>query len=543
MNGVLPIRSRIAAATVAAALVLLVPIAAYAVVGDLLDTVGVPSGLVNSNNCSVAAAFDGTYFYTMQGGLDVDCAGSTLQVFDPPAPDGVPGAPPDDATLVATKTIQDAGGNPVSISAVEWDASRSTPGNVMFWGAYADTVYLIDIGDPAAGGVAVATFQFNPGVGGATLVDGLAWDPADDTLYYSPDVDCNVYQFGLGTGGQALGGLLNTVTPKNLAGESDCSVSGVAIGAGNTLYIGRDGTAEIRRVDKTTGAFVSTFATTAGRVEDLVCDPVTYAPLEAILAKDAYGGPLGDPDNHAFYEAFEVEAGTCPLPQPEITLDPPDDMNEAGTDHTVTATVKLGDRPVPDLLVSFAVTVGPNIGEVSDPGECFVNAGCTTDANGQVSWTYTGSGGPGIDTIVACFTDEAGEEHCAEVSKTWVDTTAPVAACTESVNPAGNVPQAPGKGQNEDGFYHLAATDSVDPNPQIFVTDTLGSGPFGPFFTSTTVKLTQDSEAVASSQPMGGPNSAVTAHIILPGEPQIYAVDASGNISDPITCFVPPPPK
>jgi hypothetical protein len=289
MNGVLPIRSRIAAAAVAAVLVLLVPLAAYAVVGDLLDTVGVPSGLVNSNNCSVAAAFDGTYFYTMQGGLDVDCAGSTLQVFDPPAPDGVPGAPPDDATLVATKTIEDAGGSPVSISAVEWDPSRSTPGHATFWGAYDDAVYLIDIGDPTAGGVAVATFQFNAGVGGASLVDGLAWDPADDTLYYSPDVDCNVHQFGLGTGGQALGGLLNTVTPKNQAGESDCSVSGVAIGA-NTLYIGRDGTAEIRRVDKTTGAFVSTFATTAGRVEDLVCDPVTYAPLEAILAKDAYGG-------------------------------------------------------------------------------------------------------------------------------------------------------------------------------------------------------------------------------------------------------------
>jgi hypothetical protein len=438
----------------------------------------------------------------------------------------------------------------VSISVVDWDPSRSTPGHVIFWGAYADTVYLLDVGDPGAGGIAVATFQFSADVGGEELVDGLAWDPNDDTLYYSPDVNCNVYQFGLGTGGHALGALLNTVTPKNAAGESDCFVSGVAIGAGNTLYIGRDGNAEIRRVDKTTGVIISTFATTAGRVEDLVCDPVTYAPLEAILAKDAYGGPLGDPNNHAFYEAFEVEEGTCPLPQPGITLDPLDDLNEAGTDHTVTATVKLGDQPVPDVLVGFAVTAGPNIGEVSDPGECSVNAGCTTDANGQVSWTYTGDGGPGIDTIEACFTDEAGEEHCAEVSKTWVDTTAPVAACTESVNPAGIVPPAgsttpPGNkgGQNEDGFYHLAAMDTVDPNPQIFVTDSLGSGPFGPFFTSTTIKLTQDSEAVASSEPMGGPNSAVTAHIILPGEPQIYAVDASGNVSEPVTCFVPPPPK
>jgi hypothetical protein len=331
---------------------------------------------------------------------------------------------------------------------------------------------------------------------------------------------------------------------------ADGFVSGVAIGAGNTLYIGRDGNAEIRRVDKTTGAYVSNFATTAGRVEDLVCDPVTYAPLEAILAKDAYGGPQGDPGNHAFYEAFEVETGTCPLPQPEITLDPPSDLNEAGTDHTVTATVELGDQPVVGVLVGFEVTAGPNFGEVSDPVECSP-AGCTTDGNGQVSWAYTGSGGPGIDTIVACFTDEDDEEHCAEVSKTWVDTTAPVAACTESVNPSGNnVPPAgsttpPGNkgGQNEDGFYHLGATDSGDPNPEILVTDTLGSGPFGPFFTSMTVKLTQAPGAEPSSKPIGGPDSAVAAHITLPGEPQIYAVDASGNQSAPVTCFVPPPPK
>ena len=97
---------------------------------------------------------------------------------------------------------------------------------------------------------------------------------------------------------------MNTVSPQNAAGATDGLVSGVAIGAGNTLYIGRNGAAEIRRVDKTTGAFISNFATTQGRVEDLVCDPVTYAPLEAILAKDS---------NADLYEAFEVEAGTCPL--------------------------------------------------------------------------------------------------------------------------------------------------------------------------------------------------------------------------------------
>ncbi|MSQ05859.1 MAG: hypothetical protein EXR54_00455 [Dehalococcoidia bacterium] len=116
-----------------------------------------------------------------------------------------------------------------------------------------------------------------------------------------------MYHYSLTAGNGGLGFLMNTVTPLNNAVPpvSDCHVIGVAIGSANSLYIGRDWDAEIRGVNKATGVFVSTFATTAGRVEDLVCDPVTYAPKEAILAKDAF---------NSLYEAFEVETGTCPLP-------------------------------------------------------------------------------------------------------------------------------------------------------------------------------------------------------------------------------------
>ena len=81
-------------------------------------------------------------------------------------------------------------------------------------------------------------------------------------------------------------------------------LAGVAIGAGGTLYIGRNGQAEIRQVNNPSGTFIIQFATTSGRTEDLTCDPITYAPLEAILSKDAFNG---------LYEAFEVEPGTCPL--------------------------------------------------------------------------------------------------------------------------------------------------------------------------------------------------------------------------------------
>ena len=294
----------------------------FALVGDLLDTVGLPG----NGDCSVAGTFTGTYYMTMKGGLP-SCAGSTLQIYTPPAPDVLPGLPPDPATLVSTKTIVDAadGVTPVAISALAWDPSRNK-----VWGAYDDKVYLINVGDPTLPGLALATFVFSPSatapaaevdagdllgkLPGIVLVDGLAYDSNNDSVWYSPDVHCNVYNFA------SDGTYLAKVTPKDAAGTKDCSVSGVVVGSANSLYIGRNGTSEIRRVDKTTGSFVSSFATTAGRVEDLTCDPVTYAPKEAILAKDAYGGPVGDPANTPLYEAFEVEPGTCPLEPVQLRM-------------------------------------------------------------------------------------------------------------------------------------------------------------------------------------------------------------------------------
>jgi uncharacterized repeat protein (TIGR01451 family) len=104
-----------------------------------------------------------------------------------------------------------------------------------------------------------------------------------------------------------------------------------------------------------------------------------------------------------------------------IVLTPPTAQNEAGTSHTVTATVTSAGNPVPGKLVSFSVIAGPNTGEVSNPntGECSANSDCTTDSNGQVSWTYTSNGSAGTDTIQACF-DDAGTTKCATAEKTWI---------------------------------------------------------------------------------------------------------------------------
>ena len=54
------------------------------------------------------------------------------------------------------------------------------------------------------------------------------------------------------------------------------------------------------------------------------------------------------------------------------------------------------------------------------------------------------------------------------------------------------------------------------------------------------MKITESDDEGPLSKSMAG---VVVAHLILRGDALVYAVDASGNQSDPITCLVPPPPK
>ena len=124
----------------------------------------------------------------------------------------------------------------------------------------------------------------------------------------------------------------------------------------------------------------------------------------------------------------------------------------------------------------------------------------------------------------------------------------PEVDCVETVNPHGsNVPPAgqKSKGQNEDGFYQLLAVDDNDPDPQIFVSDINGSGPFGPFSSGDNVKITEAPGGIADSKPMGSGNGqagAIAAHIKLTGDAVVVATDAAGNSSS-TSCLVPPPPK
>jgi hypothetical protein len=271
-----------------------------AAVGTVTAAPGASLGVVTlpgNGSCSVGGSFDGTFYITVNSS---GCSSNILGIYKPPA--GGNGA----AMLVSTKTVVDAANplNPVNLSAVEWDAGRG-----LLWGVFGSTAgkaWLINLGDKTVTGTVQATLAFNYNIPGIQLIDGLAHDPVPDLLHISPDVSAGWWTFS------STGTAMGMVTVKNANGQADGLVSGLAIGASNTMYVARNGTGEIRRVNKSNGNFVSGFVTVNNRVEDLTCDATTYAPKEAILAKDAFGSS---------YQAFEVEPGTCPQIEEPVEAD------------------------------------------------------------------------------------------------------------------------------------------------------------------------------------------------------------------------------
>jgi len=112
-----------------------------------------------------------------------------------------------------------------------------------------------------------------------------------------------------------------------------------------------------------------------------------------------------------------------------ISISPESAENPVGTDHTVTATLlDLLGNPQEGEEVTFEVVSGPNAGA---SGTCAVNSDCTTDADGEVSWTYSSNGVAGTDVIIASFMNDAGQEiQSQNAEKTWV---APSTDCDVTV--------------------------------------------------------------------------------------------------------------
>lgn len=127
--------------------------------------------------------------------------------------------------------------------------------------------------------------------------------------------------------------------------------------------------------------------------------PASFAPLAIITDAEVANYTASDGRKGLVYI---LASGAKPL---GISLDPVKGSSPVGTTHTVTATLtdptKDNPPPVPNKLIGFRVLNGPNKGT---SGTCTPDS-CTTDATGQVTWTYVGDGGEGDDSIQA-FVDQ-----------------------------------------------------------------------------------------------------------------------------------------
>ena len=116
-----------------------------------------------------------------------------------------------------------------------------------------------------------------------------------------------------------------------------------------------------------------------------------------------------------------IAALPCGITVVGINLSPATASNDLGLkdyDHTVTAHLTdLLSNPQPNILVTFTVA-GTNAGA---SGTCNP-ASCQTDANGNVSFTYSNSAHiKGHDSITASFVNQAGQTITSQtVTKYWV---------------------------------------------------------------------------------------------------------------------------
>lgn len=185
--------------------------------------------------------------------------------------------------------------------------------------------------------------------------------------------------------------------------------------------------------------------------------PTDWQPLAVATDTPTHPTCGTDPNSNttACGEAYVLVAGRgLVVTAPDLSLTPATGSDAAGGSHTVTATVTQSGAPLSGATVSFQVT-GQNAGVT---GTC-APAGCTTDANGQVTFTYTDGNGAGSDTINASVTVGGSTEH-ATAAETWTPVAGnnPPVAKDSSITTPENTPAA----------ATLSATDA-DSDPLTYI--------------------------------------------------------------------------
>jgi len=249
---------------------------AYAVPGSLV--VSVPLA-VPGWGVSVAVGCDpqAILYYTVFNGANFN--GTVLERMSP-AGVNLGGLP-----------IRDAAGAPVSIDEMAYDSKHD-----VIWACEhnSNPVRIWKV-DRSTG---LATFAFTSATNSVgTFRDGITVDTNDDTIFISGDVSTTIEHHS------QAGALLNVLTPLNAGGGILGGISGLQVGVGDLMYLGRNGFGEIVQVRKSDGVFIGSFASPGGRDEGLECDPRSFAPLVVMWSRD-----FNDPGR---MDAIEVDPQTC----------------------------------------------------------------------------------------------------------------------------------------------------------------------------------------------------------------------------------------
>jgi hypothetical protein len=129
--------------------------------------------------------------------------------------------------------------------------------------------------------------------------------------------------------------------------------------------------------------------------------PVTYTGTDVTTGGSVSGSPY-----------IMLSGGGISITS-NLTVSPLSQTLDTGTSGTVTGNLQLGGAPAPGASVEFDVTSGP------DTGQTFTG---TTDASGNVPFTYMNNGTAGTDQIVATTTND-GITSQGTASITWTPPT------------------------------------------------------------------------------------------------------------------------
>lgn len=255
---------------------------------------------------------------------------------------------------------------------------------------------------------------------------------------------------------------------------------------------------------------------------DFDCDPLTFQWTGPFL-----GGAATGPTPTVQF------AGTGVF---TVTLTVSDGTASSSCSKTVT----VRDTTAP------AINCPANIVQGNDPGLCSAVVTFQATAIDVCAGPLTPTCAPpsgsvfpkGTTTVVCGVSDPAGNRSVCAFTVTVEDREPPRASCLQGVNPNGNNKPGERRGaDNADGFYALQAQDNCDPNPLIYLRDSVSGFVAGPFVNGNQIKLTQ----APGTNPRQVPGPGVlSAHIFFKGDALLYAVDADGNTSTPIRCDVPP---